>query len=99
MGMRGVFRVMGLRRFDDVVEGQKHDFTKVRVELPVSAKTGNEFGVSMAEWGYGPATNCGPVAAKYSFPCMVELEYEMTAKGAEVLSFGKAVPDVVAAKG
>lgn len=79
-------RVLGIRRFNDSVEGKNYDFTKVRIEIPVPRNAENECGTNVVEAVYGKSSSYEELRAKFKFPCVCSLDVEMTSKGLDVLA-------------
>lgn len=72
--------VLGARKFNDVVEGTKYDFTKLIVMLGVSTSSGNEVGFNAQVI---PFLNSDEFAKihHHTYPCEAELDIELTTKG------------------
>lgn len=78
--------ILGARRFNDTVEGTKHDFTKVRVSMPVPDGNRNEVGFNSVEMVFGTHENFMRFE-NLIFPCEAEIELMATTKGYEFLNF------------
>lgn len=87
------FTVLGARHFNDSIEGQKHDFTKLRVQMEVPGASKLECGFNASEWAWGDHENYGKIK-HLPFPVEMELTVQATTKGFEVL----AAKPVVAVK-
>jgi len=91
--------VLGVRHFNDTIEGQKHDFTKVRVLMDVPENSKTESGKNVAEWPWGDHENYGKVK-HLTFPIEADLTITATSKGFEVNEFKPigAVKDITKEK-
>ncbi|MEZ0233103.1 MAG: hypothetical protein ACAH12_09710 [Methylophilaceae bacterium] len=78
--------ILGARQFNDTVEGQRYDFTKVRVLMPVPDGAQNEIGYSQVEMQYGTHDNFAKLE-NLKFPVQAELEITATSKGYEFNGF------------
>lgn len=100
--MQQKLRVLGARRFKGEVEGTNYDFTKLRIELPVSRKADNETGTSMVEASYGKSDAYDALLEQFKFPCECVVDVEMTSKGMDVFGIepvkATEVPRPVAAQ-
>lgn len=76
--------VLGARHFNDSVEGQKHDFTKLRVQLDVPESSKYEVGKNVSEMVWGDHENFAKIK-HLPFPVEMELTMNATTKGFEVL--------------
>lgn len=83
--MEHQYRVMGVRRFNDEVEGKRYDFTKVRIEMPVPRSAENEVGVNVVEAIIGKSDVYAEYA-KLPFPGLYLVDLELTSRGFEVFS-------------
>lgn len=72
--------VIGVRKFNDVVDGVKYDFTKLRVQMPVNTNSGNEVGFDVQDIPYGEHSNFDSLR-NLPFPVVAELDVELTTKG------------------
>ncbi|MCB5186136.1 hypothetical protein LG201_13055 [Methylobacillus gramineus] len=72
--------VLGARHFNDVVDGTKHDFTKIHIVMPVSTNSGAEVGFNAQTVNFGTAAEFEKIKA-LPFPVEAELDLEMTTKG------------------
>lgn len=72
--------VLGARKFNDVVDGVKYDFTKLNVQMPVSTTSGNEVGFNTEVIPYGDHSNYEQLK-NLPFPVEAELDVELTTKG------------------
>jgi len=76
--------VLGARHFNDSIEGQKHDFTKLRVQMDVPDASKTEVGKNVTEMLWGDHENF--IKVKHlPFPVEMELSLNATTKGFEVL--------------
>lgn len=82
--MKLQFNVLGARKFNDTVEGQKHDFTKLVVAMDMP-ETENAAGQNAVEMRWGTHENFASIK-DVNFPCMFELDVNPTTKGFEVIS-------------
>lgn len=78
--MKMTMTVLGARRFNDTVEGQAYDFTKLRVQMPVPDESGNEVGYTSTDIPFGTSKNFDQLKG-LKFPAEYELDIEMTSKG------------------
>jgi hypothetical protein len=76
--------VLGARHFNDSIEGQKHDFTKLRVMMDVPENSKTEVGLNASEMVWGDHSNFAKVE-KLAFPVVMRLTLNATTKGFEVL--------------
>lgn len=84
--------VTGMRRFKGDVEGQHHDFTKLRVQFKAATKNKeNELGYGELEMKIGDHTEFDKLK-HLPFPLPFELEIENTTKGMEIVSFKPMAP-------
>ncbi|MEZ0208931.1 MAG: hypothetical protein ACAH17_02025 [Candidatus Paceibacterota bacterium] len=81
--MKLQFTVLGARKFNDTIEGQKHDFTKLNVAMDMP-DTDNAAGQNVVEMKWGTHENFAQIK-DVSFPCVFELDVNPTTKGFEVL--------------
>lgn len=72
--------VLGARKFNDVVDGVKYDFTKLNVQMPVSTVSGNEVGYNVEVIPFGDHSNFEQMKS-LPFPVEAELDIELTTKG------------------
>lgn len=72
--------VFGARKFNDVVDGVKYDFTKLYVQMPVSTSSGNEVGYNVEVIPFGDHSNFEQMKS-LPFPVEAELDIELTTKG------------------
>lgn len=89
MEMKVQLQVMGAKFFKDVIEGQSHDFTKLRVAMPVSEKDAPTYGAvgeNVVEMKFGKADEYQKLK-NLPFPLQVELTLKLTTDGYEVLGF------------
>lgn len=85
-------KVVGMRRFNDVVEGTKYDFTKIRVLFKAAGKNAEtELGYGQIELQIGDSTHFDKLKA-HNFPLDMELEIEHTTKGMEVVGYKVLAP-------
>ena len=75
-------RIIGVRRFNDQVEGKAYNFTKLRVELPVPRNATNEMGCDVVDVTWGDATNYDKLS-HLKFPLDMEIDLEITSKGTD----------------
>ncbi|MFL9611418.1 hypothetical protein ACW4YW_04700 [Methylobacillus pratensis] len=80
MQFKSKVTVLGARFFNDVVEGTKHDFTKIHVVMPVSTSAGSEVGFNAQTITFGTAANFEKLK-QLPYPVEAELDLEMTTKG------------------
>lgn len=80
MQFKSKVTVLGARFFNDVVEGTKHDFTKIHVVMPVSTSAGSEVGFNAQTITYGTSENFEKFK-NLAYPIEAELDLEMTTKG------------------
>ncbi|MFL9709352.1 hypothetical protein [Methylobacillus sp. Pita1] len=80
MQFKSKVTVLGARFFNDVVEGTKHDFTKIHVVMPVSTSAGSEVGFNAQTITFGTSTNFEKLK-QLPYPVEAELDLEMTTKG------------------
>lgn len=83
--------VLGARHFNDTIEGQKHDFTKVRVQMEVPAGSKTEIGFNSSEWPWGDSSNFSKIK-HLPFPCECEMQVQATTKGFEVVDMKPLAP-------
>lgn len=88
--------ILGARQFNDIVEGTKYDFTKVRVLMPVPDGAQNEVGFSQVEMQWGTHENFAKLETM-KFPVQVEVELTATSKGYEFNGIVSAKPVQAAA--
>lgn len=88
--------VAGVRKFNDTIEGQKHDFTKLVVIMDMP-DNGNALGQNAVEMTYGKHENFVQFSEVKQWPCMMELDVNPTTKGFEVLSAKPVAAQVRAA--
>jgi hypothetical protein len=84
MKMTQRFTVLGARHFNDSIEGQKHDFTKLRVQMDVPDSSKTEVGKNVSEMVWGDHENFSKIK-HLPFPVEMELTVNATTKGFEVL--------------
>lgn len=77
--MRQQFKVLGVRRFNDTVEGTKHDFTKIVVETPFN-DSDDKAGFDAVHINFGKSENFDKLK-NLPFPVQAELDIEMTTSG------------------
>lgn len=77
--MRQQFKVLGVRRFNDTVEGTKHDFTKVVVETRFN-DSDDKAGFDAVHIPFGKSDQFDKLK-DLPFPLMAELDIEMTTAG------------------
>lgn len=74
-------QVIGVRKFNDTIDGKPFDFCKVRALVPVDEANGNEKGFNVVEYPYGEASNIALFAGlTFPFPATAELEIAMKGK-------------------
>lgn len=76
-------QVVGIKFFNDKVEGQHYDFMKLRVLMPVPADSKTQKGFDVVELACGKAEEAERFA-NVTFPCVVDCEIALTNKGYEV---------------
>jgi hypothetical protein len=83
--MKMQVRVLGVTRFNDLIEGKKYDQTKLKVEMAMSERSGNSMGSDAIDMVYGTSANFEVLQKSGAkFPCMCDLEVNPTTKGFEV---------------
>jgi hypothetical protein len=85
MAIKQSMRVLGARCFNDVIEGQKHDFTKLNVQMDMPDKE-NCVGMDSVALPFGTSANFERLK-NIKFPCDMELELAITTKGMNVVNF------------
>lgn len=83
--MKQPMRVMGVRRFKGDVEGNHHDFTKLRMEMPVPRNAANEIGAAEVTVNYGTADKFDELKG-LKFPGLFLCDVEMSSKGLDCFS-------------
>ena len=83
--MKMQFLVLGARCFNDTVDGQKHDFTKLAVVMDFPDSNKNAAGQNAVELNWGTHENFASIK-DLQFPCHFELDVNPTIKGLELLS-------------
>lgn len=79
--------VLGMRRFNDAVEGKTYNFTKVSLQMPISSRNDNAMGCDAVECVFGDASMFEKFSnMKGKLPALADVELEMTTKGYEILS-------------
>lgn len=89
MEMKAQVQVLGAKFFNDTMEGQKHDFTKLFVVMPVSeqdAATYGSVGHNVVEMKFGKSDEFQKLK-HLSFPLHAELSLKLTTKGYEIVGF------------
>lgn len=89
MEIKTNLQVLGAKFFKDVMEGQPHDFTKLRVAMPVSEKDAPTYGAvgeNVVEMKFGKADEYQKLK-HLPFPLMAELSLKLTTDGYEVVGF------------
>lgn len=76
--------VLGARHFNDSIEGQKHDFTKLRVLMDVPEASKLEVGKNVLDIPWGDHENFIKVKG-LTFPAEMDLTMNATSKGFEIL--------------
>lgn len=83
--MEQQFKVVGAKTFNDSVDGQRYDNTKLRVELKekeVLSDTRSVVGFNTIDMDFGTSENfIKHGLAKLAYPVMALLEVEFTTKG------------------
>lgn len=83
MSFKAKFLVLGVRCFNDEVEGVRHNFTKVNVVMDMPDRK-NANGQDCIAMNWGDATNFEKLS-EVVFPMELELTINPTTKGMEVL--------------
>ena len=83
--------------FNDTVDGQKHDFTKLAVVMDFPDSNKNAVGQNSVELNWGDHTNFSQIK-DLTFPAQFELDVNPTTKGLELIS-AKPLGNKVAAVG
>lgn len=99
MEMKAQLQVLGAKFFNDAVEGQKHDFTKLFVAMPVSeqdAATYGSVGQNVVEMKFGKSDEYQKLK-HLPFPLQAELSLKLTTKGYEIVGFKALSPAAVKA--
>ena len=73
-------RVLGASFFDDTIEGQKHDFTTIHVEMALDESSGRAKGYAGQALKWGEAANYGKIK-HLPFPFDAELTIELVTSG------------------
>ena len=77
--------VLGVKCFNDQIEGKQYNFTKVVLQLPVSRNSTTQKGFNAVEAMYGDSKNFDTLK-DLPFPCVCIVDAEMTTKGVDVFS-------------
>ncbi|POA98059.1 hypothetical protein C2134_13635 [Chromobacterium sinusclupearum] len=80
MQFTNVMKIMGAKRFNDVVDGTRYDNTKLFAEVKLNDKTGNAIGFAASEFEWGTSENFSQIS-NLKFPFMAECEMEMVTNG------------------
>ncbi len=82
---KDVYLVLGARSFNDTIEGQKHDFTKLSVVME-NPERGTTAGWGAVEIQWGDHSNLDKVKhfSIDQWPMKMELDIKLTTKGYEV---------------
>lgn len=83
--MKMQFLVLGARMFNDTVDGQKHDFTKLAVVMDFPDSNKNAVGQNSVELNWGTHENFHSIK-DLQYPCQFELDVNPTTKGLELVS-------------
>lgn len=89
MEMKAQMQVLGAKFFNDTMEGQKHDFTKLFVAMPVSEQESGTYGSvgqNVVEMKFGKSDEFQKLK-HLPFPLQAELSLKLTTKGYEVVGF------------
>ena len=82
---KDIYTVLGARSFNDTIEGQKHDFTKLSVVME-NPERGTTVGWGAVEIQWGDHSNLEKL--KHipidQWPLKVELDIKLTTKGYEI---------------
>ena len=78
--------ILGVSRFNDSVEGNHYDFTKVRVMMPVPEGADNQLGFDVTVIPYGDHKNFEKFE-NMTFPAKVMLDLRATSKGYDFVGF------------
>jgi hypothetical protein len=81
--MKMQLHVLGMRCFNDTVEGQKYDFTKMNVVMDMPDKP-NMRGKNAVEIAFGDSSNFEKLKDA-AFPGDFDLDLNITSKGYEIL--------------
>lgn len=82
--MKLIMTVLGAKKFNDTIEGQKHDFTKLVVAMDMP-ETENAAGQNAVEMRWGTHENFSSIKT-VAFPAQFELDVNPTTKGFEIIS-------------
>lgn len=82
--MKQQFTVLGVRKFNDRVEGTHYDFTKLLVVMDMPSGP-NARGQDAIQMPFGTSENFAQFS-QVNFPAQFELDVNMTTKGYEVMS-------------
>lgn len=99
MDVKAQLQVLGAKFFKDVMDGTPHDFTKLRVSMPVSEKDAPTYGAcgeNVVEMKFGKADEYQKLK-HLPFPVMAELSLKLTTDGYEVVGFKAITAQVKAA--
>lgn len=88
--MKMPFLVLGARCFNDTVDGQHHDFTKLAVVMDFPDSNKNAVGQNAVELNWGDHKNFATIK-DLSYPCQFELDVNPTIKGLELVG-AKPIP-------
>lgn len=77
-------QVLGAKVGKGDFEGTKYDYTKVRVVMPVSDRSGNEVGFDSSDMVFGTSENYDQFKG-LKYPLMCDVDILMTTKGFEIV--------------
>lgn len=80
MQMKARLTVMGAKFFNDTVDGQKYDNTKVFIQTPMNEQTGTAVGFAAAEYQWGTSDNYAKIKG-LSYPFEADCVIEMVTNG------------------
>lgn len=86
MEMKTQVTVLGAKFFKGDLEGQKHDFTKLFVQMPVSENETDSYGscgFNVVEMKYGTSEEY-PRIKSFSLPAVLDVTLRLTTKGYEI---------------
>ena len=73
-------KVLGAKKFNDTIDGQHHDFTKVFIEMPLDDKTGNAKGFAAQEMNWGDSNEFSKIS-HLPFPFVADVTVELVTSG------------------
>lgn len=93
MKVKAEVTVVGARMFNDSVEGQTYDFTKIRVMMPVPDAADNQCGFDVIDMPFGSHKEFDKLK-DLNYPVKAELDLVATSKGYECQGFKPLVAQV-----